>query len=62
MVRGLLPGNHSAETSVSRSFSSQSSFPLIHKVGNIVNFVLLHSEGQIHLSKKMGIEPATPKP
>ena len=22
-----------------------SSFPMIHKVGNVVNFVLLHSEG-----------------
>ena len=42
----------------------QSSFPVIHKVGNVVNFVLLRTEGQINLGKKsllpVGIEPTTP--
>ena len=26
-------------------YTSHSSFPVMHKVGNVVNFVLLHSEG-----------------
>ena len=46
--------------------SGHASFPVIHKVGNVVNFVLLRSEGKINMIKKslppMGIEPATPTP
>ena len=34
------------------SHSGQSSFPVIHKVGNLVILVSLCSEGQINVSKK----------
>ena len=42
------------------------SFPIIHKVGNVVNFALLRSEGFINLSKRslppVGFEPASLTP
>ena len=45
------------------TFPGHSSFPVIHKVGNVV---VLRSEGKINLSKKclppVGIEPATLTP
>ena len=40
------------------TFCTQSSLPVIHKVGNVVNFVLLRSEGQINSKKfaNVGLE------